>query len=187
MSSFVALLLLSAPRETAYDREIIEAVKAVEVVFPVPTPLVKAIIKRESDFDPSAVSKAGAIGLMQIMPQNAERLGVSPEELFNPGKNILTGVRLVAVLLRHYRGDLISTLVAYNARPRELFAPLPDNGETPRYVLAVLRYYDDYMSPRLYASAMRTQHELRVCPGRHVQRRGGEVADGKVANAPSRQ
>jgi len=157
MTSFLGLLLLAVSRESAYDREIVEAVKAVEVVFPVPTPLVKAIIKQESDFDPSAVSKAGAIGLMQIMPQNAERLGVSAEELFNPRKNILAGVRLVAVLLRHYRADLISTLVAYNARPQELFAPLPDNRETPRYVLAVLKYYHDYSSPPLTASARATQ------------------------------
>ncbi len=147
MTSFLALLLLAVSRESAYDREIVQAVKVVEVVFPVPTSLVKAIIKRESDFDPTAVSKAGAIGLMQIMPQNAERLGVSAEELFNPRKNILAGVRFLAVLLRHYRGDLISTLVAYNARPRELFGPLPDNGETPRYVLAVLKHYHDYGHP----------------------------------------
>jgi hypothetical protein len=47
-------------------------------------------------------------------------------------------VRLLAVLLRHYEGDVISALVAYNARPRRLFAPIPRNGETPAYVWKVL-------------------------------------------------
>jgi len=55
-----------------------------------------------------------------------------------PRLNILAGTRLVAVLLRHYQGDVVSALLAYNARPRPIFAPLPENGETELYVRAVL-------------------------------------------------
>ncbi len=148
MTSFLALLILAVPRGGAYEKEIFDAVKDVEAVYPVPTALVKAIIKRESDFNPRALSMAGAVGLMQVMPYNAARLGVTARELLAPRKNILAGVRLLAVLLKHYQGDLISTLVAYNARPRRLLAPLPSNGETPQYVATVLKYYFQYASER---------------------------------------
>ena len=81
---------------------------------------------------------------MQLLPATAAKVGVSREELFDPAKNILAGVRLLAVLLRHYNGDVISALTAYNARPRQLFAPIPQNGETPGYVEAVLANYARY-------------------------------------------
>jgi soluble lytic murein transglycosylase-like protein len=92
------------------------------------------VIWVESGFRPRAVSRAGAKGLMQLMPYTARRVGIGERELFDPQRNVLGGVRLLAVLLRHYEGDVISTLVAYNARPRRLFAPIPRNGETPAYV-----------------------------------------------------
>ena len=141
MTLVLHLLILALPIEDGFDRDIADAIAQVEAVYPVPFSLVKAIIRQESQFNPKAISKAGAIGLMQIMPYNASRLGVTSADLFNPRINILAGVRLVAVLLKHYGGDLISALVAYNARPRELLAPLPNNGETPKYVFAVVEYY----------------------------------------------
>jgi soluble lytic murein transglycosylase-like protein len=75
---------------------------------------------------------------MHLMPDMAKRVGIAETELFEPRRNILGGVRLLAVLLRHYEGDVVSALVAYNARPRPLFAPLPRNRETPAYVFRVL-------------------------------------------------
>jgi len=123
---------------TSYEFEIDAAVSDVASVWGVPSSLVKAIIQRESAFQPQALSRAGAVGLMQVLPRNAERLGVARGQLGEPGPNILAGTRLLAVLLRHYRGDVVSALVAYNARPRRVFAPLPENGETALYVRAVL-------------------------------------------------
>ncbi len=150
----VTLVLLaagSAPAPSAlYDREIAVAIEDVRDVHSVPAALVKAVITQESSWDPRAVSRAGALGLMQLLPATAAKVGVSREELFDPAKNILAGVRLLAVLLRHYRGDVISALTAYNARPRELFAPIPQNGETPGYVRAVLAYYARYAGGRLH-------------------------------------
>ena len=138
-----AALLLAAPTtEHRFDPEIALAVASTREVYPVPPALVRAIIRQESSFNPRALSRVGARGLMQVMPANAQRLGVTPEELWVPVKNILAGVRLLAVLLDHYRGDVISALVAYNARARPLFAPLPHNHETPRYVLRVLAHYE---------------------------------------------
>jgi soluble lytic murein transglycosylase-like protein len=101
-------------------------------------------MRQESNFDPQALSRVGAIGLMQVMPRNGVKVGFAQDELWEPAKNIVAGVRLLAVYLKHYEGDLISALVAYNAHPMELGAPVPNNGETPDYVLRVLRYYRTY-------------------------------------------
>ncbi len=144
----LALALLvagSAPAPGAlYDREIAIAIEDAKDVHPVPVALVKAVITQESSWDRRAMSRAGALGLMQLLPATAAKVGVSREELLDPAKNILAGVRLLAILLRHYKGDVISALTAYNARPRQLFAPIPQNGETPGYVRAVLVYYARY-------------------------------------------
>lgn len=142
-AGFLSLALLGAP-EARYAEEISAAVADVKEVWTVPPALVLAIIRQESSFDPAAVSRAGAIGLMQVMPWNARRVGLTVRELYVPRTNILAGVRLLAVLLRHYGGDVISALAGYNARPRKLFAPLPRNGETPGYVAAVLQYWELY-------------------------------------------
>lgn len=126
-------------------------------VFEVPPNLVRAIIRVESNFNPKAKSKAGAIGLMQVMPFNAPKVGPTKGELWDPAKNILAGVRLLAVLLKHYDGDVISALVGYNARPRKLGAPIPRNGETPRYVQRVLRFYKEYRGSSRAAAAPAAQ------------------------------
>jgi len=134
----LVLKLLKDCPSHPYDGEIRAAARAVATVWPLPVSLIRAVIRRESNFNPLAVSPAGAVGLMQVMPYNARRLGLPPSALWNPAANVLAGSRLLAVLLRHYRGDVISALVAYDARPRRRLAPLPKNGETPSYVRAVL-------------------------------------------------
>jgi soluble lytic murein transglycosylase-like protein len=136
--------LTSAVPADSFEAEIAAAVRDVERIYPVPTALIKAVIQQESSFNPKAISRAGAIGLMQVMPYTAPRVGLTEADLWDPAKNILAGTRLLAVLLRYYRGDLISVLVAYNSRPRKIFAPIPRNGETPGYVAAVLRFFDEY-------------------------------------------
>jgi soluble lytic murein transglycosylase-like protein len=139
------LLSNSVSADQKYDPFIAAAVDDVKHVFPVPPELVKGIIKRESDFNPNAQSHVGALGLMQVMPFNAERVGLKVEDLKDPELNILGGTRLIAVLLKYYQGDVISALTAYNARPRSLFAAVPRNGETPEYVDKVLGYYQGYL------------------------------------------
>jgi soluble lytic murein transglycosylase-like protein len=109
-----------------YDEIIRQAIAEAAARQRPPLALVKAIIRQESTFRPRAVSPGGARGLMQVMPANARRVGVRPEDLFDPVQNIRAGVRLPSVLLDHYRGDVVSALVAYNARPRRLFAPGDD-------------------------------------------------------------
>jgi soluble lytic murein transglycosylase-like protein len=130
-----------------HEAEISAAMSSVSDVYPVPSALVKAVIATESAWNPRAVSPAGARGLMQLMPGTAARTGIRPEELFDPARNIYAGTRLLAVLLRHYRGDVVSALVAYNAGPRR-FGAVPANGETPAYVRRVLWHFDRYRSAR---------------------------------------
>src|SRR6266511_2588083 len=64
------------------------ALDATNTIYPLPANLVRAVIRQESRFDPFAVSPAGAIGLMQVMPFNASRLGLTPEDLREPEKNL---------------------------------------------------------------------------------------------------
>jgi soluble lytic murein transglycosylase-like protein len=130
--------LLSAAPAVSFETEIEAALAETAAIYPVPKALVLAVISVESGFQPRAVSRAGAKGLMQLIPSTARRVGIRDQDLFAPCWNVLGGVRLLAILLRHYEGDVISTLVAYNARPRRIFATIPRNGETPEYVWKVL-------------------------------------------------
>ena len=77
--------------------------------------LVKAIIKAESDFNPKAVSKKGAMGLMQIMPQNFQHLQI--QNPFDPRENIMGGTRYFKYLYDRFDGKLALSLAAYNAGP----------------------------------------------------------------------
>ena len=140
----IALLMLALHTVPAFEEEIATAVKDVVKVFAVPPTLVRAVIKQESDFNPKALSKCGAIGLMQIMPFNAVSLGLrSEDELWVPSRNVLAGVRLLAALLQHYAGDVIASLVAYNSGPKAKLV-VPENGETPGYVVNILKFWRAY-------------------------------------------
>jgi len=106
--------------------------------------LVKAVIKAESDFDPNAVSKKGARGLMQLMPQTLKDLKVY--DPFHPRENINGGVRFLKRLLKRFNNNLSLTLAAYNAGPEtvERYDTIPPYQETQLYVKKVLNYFDRY-------------------------------------------
>lgn len=103
--------------------------------------LVQAIITVESNFNPQAVSRAGAQGLMQLMPDTAARYQVS--DPFNPHANIEGGIRYLKDLLRLFPGDLQRVLAAYNAGEQAVhqYGGIPPYPETRRYVERVLSLY----------------------------------------------
>ncbi len=106
--------------------------------------LVKAIIMAESGYDPRAVSHRGAQGLMQLMPETADMLGVS--DSFDPEHNITAGVRYFRQLIDRFDGDPTLALAAYNAGPSNVrrHQGIPPYQTTRRYVKKVLAYYDCY-------------------------------------------
>jgi len=103
--------------------------------------LVKAVIQNESAYDPSAVSSAGAMGLMQLMPATAANLGV--EDPMNPSDNIDGGVKLLRELLNQFGGNLTNTVAAYNAGAGAVqqYGGVPPYQETQTYVNRVLSTY----------------------------------------------
>jgi soluble lytic murein transglycosylase-like protein len=103
--------------------------------------LLKALIKVESDFDPKAVSRSGALGLMQIMPDNLEALDIS--DPFDPWENIMGGTRYLTELIKRFGGQLPLALAAYNAGPNlvERYNRIPPIRETEDFVNRVMKYY----------------------------------------------
>lgn len=114
--------------------------------FGVPKSLVKAVIHAESGYNPKAVSRAGAEGLMQLMPGTAQQLKVS--DSFNPSDNIRGGVKYLKFLLDTFKGDVTLALAAYNAGLSRVakYGGVPPYEETRSYVAKVLSYQKSYSS-----------------------------------------
>ena len=103
--------------------------------------LLKAIIQVESNFNPWAVSRKGAKGLMQIMPENIKALKI--KDPFDPKENIMGGTRYFKDLLTKFNGRLPLALAAYNAGPEKVsrYNSIPPIEETENYVEKVMKYY----------------------------------------------
>ncbi len=120
-----------------YDAVITEASERHGVAFS----LLKALIKIESDFNPWAVSRDGAKGLMQIMPDNIKALKI--KDPFDPWENIMGGTRFLKKLIKRFDGKLPLALAAYNAGPNivERYKRIPPFKETEDFVNKVMKYY----------------------------------------------
>ncbi len=124
--------------ETAYGALIFEAARRHKVN----PDLVAAVIRAESAFNPRAVSRKGARGLMQLMPATAKRYGVRSSELFQPERNIEAGVRYLSFLVDRFSGDLPKVLAGYNAGEGSVdrFGGVPPYRETQGYVRRILGF-----------------------------------------------
>jgi len=120
-------------------RELVEAAAA---RYSVDADLITSVIAVESNFDPKALSRKNARGLMQLLPETATRLGV--QNIYDPQENIDAGTRYLRELLQKYNNDLVLTLAAYNAGPERVqqYGRVPPFPETLSYVRRVKRSYD---------------------------------------------
>ena len=127
-------------RFTRYD----DWIRQAATLYQIPEQLVRAIIKVESDYDSRAVSGSGARGLMQLMPETADRLMV--RDIDDPRENIFGGVRFLRILANLFNGDLELTIAGYNAGEGAVMRAggIPAIPETRDYVVKVTGFYRRY-------------------------------------------
>ena len=127
----------AVPANQAYEDIIQEAAAEYEM----DPALIRAVMQTESAFHPYAVSRAGAEGLMQLMPALADEMGV--RDSFDPRENIMGGVRYLKRLLDYHHGDLDLALASYNAGPGnvERYGGIPPFRETRKYVKTIKALY----------------------------------------------
>lgn len=124
-----------------YEPTIAQAAKQHQL----PPALLHAVITAESAYDPDAISTAGAVGLMQLMPGTAQRYGVRNRR--DPVANVSGGTRYLRDLLNMFDDNLVLAIAAYNAGENAVInngRRIPPYKETETYVRRVLKYYNDY-------------------------------------------
>ena len=130
--------------QTAGDTELEHAVTRAAKQHRLHPALLLAVMKAESSFNPIVVSKAGAVGLMQLVPETAMRHGV--QNLYDTNENVAGGARHLRYLLDRFHGNTRLALAAYNAGEGKVdrYKRIPPYKETRHYVQKVLNYYRDY-------------------------------------------
>ncbi|HLG43787.1 MAG TPA: lytic transglycosylase domain-containing protein, partial [Nitrospirales bacterium] len=168
--------------ELAYPKGYLPRIQELSRTQAVDPHLVAAVIREESTYNPAAVSQAGAIGLMQVMPQTGQRIatrlgaeGFTRERLFDPDYNIRLGTWYLGQLAEQFDHNLIHMVAAYNAGPEvvakwiqqfgqgepdEFIESIPYT-ETRFYVKKVLRTYREYK--RIYAAECRARFLDKAC------------------------
>ncbi|MGB5195347.1 MAG: lytic transglycosylase domain-containing protein [Polyangiales bacterium] len=136
----------SAPKDPARYRRYDGLIGEAATLYQLPEPFIRAVMRVESDFNPTVVSRAGAMGLMQLMPTTARSMGVA--DPFDARQNILGGARYLRILANRFKGDLVLTVAAYNAGEGAVdkYNGIPPYKETQRYVRRVLKHYYAYRS-----------------------------------------
>ena len=129
-----------AGEELPYGAQVREAAK----LYSLPVELILAVMKVESGFNPRAVSRVGAMGLMQLMPRTAVEVGVT--DPFDPRQNVLGGARYLRILINGYQGDVMLALAGYHAGAGAVgrYGGVPPYPATRRYVAWVLEAYHRY-------------------------------------------
>jgi hypothetical protein len=130
------------------NRQLVEAwVNQIAPIYGIDPQLVMAVIQAESAFNPTALSNKNAQGLMQLIPETAERFGV--KDSWNPVQNIKGGTAYLHWLLRHFEGKVDLVLAAYNAGEKtvERYQGVPPYQETQNYVKQILTWYPKPLHP----------------------------------------
>jgi soluble lytic murein transglycosylase len=141
--------VIAARRKARYhigvgDLELEQAVSRAAQQHHIQPALILAVMKAESSFNPTVISKAGAVGLMQLIPETAIRHGV--RNLYDANDNITGGAKHLRYLLDRFHGNIRLALAAYNAGERKVdrYGQIPPYKETQDYVKKVLVYYRSY-------------------------------------------
>lgn len=164
----------AAPRSSAARRarlrerapgpsmEMLDALRTAAVRNDLDPELVRAVIQAESGWNVGAVSRKGAMGLMQIMPATARDLSL--EEPFEPRANIRAGSRYLRQMLDRFDGDVVLALAAYNAGPTAVarYGGVPPYGETVRYLRRVLRLWRGEAAPEVVPAVGRASREANT-------------------------
>jgi soluble lytic murein transglycosylase-like protein len=134
----VQLTKVAAKNNEDFDGMIDKA----SAMFNIPAKLIKSVIQKESNFNPNAVSHAGASGLMQLMPATARGLGV--KNVFDPGENIFGGTKYLRQMMDKYDNNIELALAAYNAGPGNVdkYGGIPPFKETQNYVKKVTNIFN---------------------------------------------
>lgn len=142
------------PTPEKMGEKIAVSVRTAAARYNLPEPLILAVIKQESNFDPSAKSPAGAIGMMQLMPETARAMGVNDPT--DPTQNIDGGSRYLRQMIDRFDGDLPKAIAAYNCGPDRVAqnGGIPPIEETQKYVPAVLGFFADYQGVRNLQAAV---------------------------------
>ena len=134
----------SIPNIPGYDSQYETIIRRSGAKYGIDPALIKAIIRAESNFDSHAISRVGAVGLMQIMPETAMKL--SARDILNPNVNIDAGTRYMKILMNEFGGDIKLSLAAYNSGIDNVrkTRTIPPFGETRRFVSKVIVFYKFY-------------------------------------------
>lgn len=134
--------LTPAPVQVPKPQDLDQSISEISIRHRIDPDLINSVIRAESGFNPHAVSRKGAQGLMQLMPQTATQLGVA--NAFDPRANVEGGTRYLRELLVRYDFDLIKALAAYNAGPLRVqqYRGVPPYRETRAYVARIVRDFN---------------------------------------------
>ena len=134
-------IFIPAPRMPLMQAPYGDMIQSAAKKYSVDADLIFSVIAAESNFNPRAISRRGARGLMQLLPATGTRFGV--KDIFDPAQNIDAGTQYLRDLMARYQGDLVLTLAAYNAGPGAVqrYGRVPPYNETISYVRAIRKTY----------------------------------------------